>query len=173
MKSRWSGRPKKLVSDLYFSVFKCYRFLRICAAPVAVFCRWNAPVLSMKLWFWAIILPNIRRMEMKSRWSGRALEVAYDPLYGVFVGPFAPDLWANNMPVSWVAEADSWVRPLSYNGGGKIKENCPNFYSSPAVPKSAHIRHFSLKLWFLPFPWANIRRLEMKNRWSERTMQGV
>ena len=31
MKSRWSGRPKKLVSDLYFSVFKCYRFLRICA----------------------------------------------------------------------------------------------------------------------------------------------
>ena len=40
-------------------------------APVAVFCRWNAPVLSMELWFWAIISETIRRMEMKSRRSGR------------------------------------------------------------------------------------------------------
>ena len=40
-------------------------------APVAVFCRWNAPGLSMELWFWAIISETIRRMEMKSRRSGR------------------------------------------------------------------------------------------------------
>ena len=40
-------------------------------------------ILSNKLWFLAIICANMRRMETKSRWSGKQKEVGSDLYYSV------------------------------------------------------------------------------------------
>ena len=43
--------------------------------------------LSLKMWFLTIILlANIHRMELVSRWSGREKEVVFDVFYGVLFG---------------------------------------------------------------------------------------
>ena len=84
--SRWSWRQKVAVSDLYQSVCVWCRFWRIC-----VCCRFLSMncacflVLSMKSRFLSIILANIRRMEVKSRWSERLTEAVSQLYYRVFV----------------------------------------------------------------------------------------
>ena len=73
-----------------------------------------------------IIWANIRRMEMKSRWSERTLEMASDHFYGVFVGPFAPDLWANNHYLApWVSSFlwAWWLSRLHHSGRRMHTEN--------------------------------------------------
>ena len=85
MTSRWSWRQKVAVSDLYQSTWVRCRFRRICACCsfLSMKCACFL-VLSMKLWFWEVSWANIRRMEMKSRWSGRPKKLVSDLYFSVF-----------------------------------------------------------------------------------------
>ena len=76
LKSKWSERAKEVIFDLFYRVFVWCRFVRISLGRgILSMNMLRLEDLSMKLWFLVIILANIRRMEMKSRWSGRAQEV--------------------------------------------------------------------------------------------------
>ena len=86
MKSRWSGSAKEMVFDVFYGVFVSCRFdeYTLGRGILSMKMHWLEDS-SLKIWFLAIILANIRRMEMKSRWSERTMEVAYDPFNGNFV----------------------------------------------------------------------------------------
>ena len=102
---RWKVHDQRGQYLFYTTILKVFSSLLKFHRFWLIFDSWAFPWKFMKfekfqifdLWNFfseGHISSNIRRIDMKSRWSESLISEVFEVLYGVFVRPFAPDQWA-------------------------------------------------------------------------------